>query len=45
MKTTYPFEFCLAVNLLVVILGSKRAKATIEEIITNKVTKRSVIEV
>jgi len=45
MKTTYPLEFCRDVNFLVVILGSNKAIATIEEIITKRVTKMRVIEV
>jgi hypothetical protein len=43
MKTTSPFEFCLAVNLPAVIRGSKSASATTDEIITKMATNSSVM--
>jgi hypothetical protein len=43
MKTTYAVEFCLAVNLFVVILGSNSANATTDEINTNKETNSKVM--
>lgn len=42
IKTTSAVEFCLAVSLFVVILGSKSAKATIDEIKTNIDTNNKV---
>lgn len=42
MKTTSAVEFCLAVSLFVVILGSKSANATIDEINTKIDTNKSV---
>lgn len=42
MKTTYPVEFCLAVRLFVVILGSNIVKATMHETNTNKNEKINV---
>ena len=45
MKTTSPFEFWRAVSFLVVIRGSNRARATIELMITKRVTKSRVMEV
>lgn len=45
IKTTYPVEFWRAVNLFVVILGSKRARATIQETNTNKDENNNVIVV
>lgn len=43
MNTIYPLEFWRAVSLPDVIRGSKRARATTEEISTNIKVKRSVI--
>lgn len=42
IKMTSPVEFCRAVNLFVVILGSKRVIITIHEIKTNITEKMSV---
>ena len=45
INTTYPVEFCLAVSLFDVILGSKRANVTIHEIKTkNDENKRVTTE-
>eukprot|EP00919_Chromeraceae_sp_WS-2016_P048165 GHVR01114122.1.p1 GENE.GHVR01114122.1~~GHVR01114122.1.p1 ORF type:complete len:106 (-),score=1.74 GHVR01114122.1:2018-2335(-) len=43
INTTSAVEFCLAVNLLVVILGSNRAKATIDDMNTNIEENSNVI--
>jgi hypothetical protein len=44
IKTTYALEFCLAVSFYDVILGSNKARATMEEMITKITTKSRVTE-